>query len=221
MTKFLASLVTVILSMCVVLADPPTPKVTLDRAKVVLDELDKLKSKGIPTKLMTDAKAVVIVPNLYKGGFVIGGRVGHGVALVKDEKGNWGEPTFVNIRGASIGFQAGVQASDVLLVFHKVESLEKALTGKGKLTLGVDAGVAAGPVGRQAIAATDLKLDSEIYSYSRSRGLFAGVSLDGANLTREKEANEKYAADQTPEIAQSLADLKNRLLELAKELPQP
>src|SRR5206468_3731242 len=100
--------------------------------------------------------------------------------MAKDKNGNWGEPVFVNLGGASVGFQAGVEATDVLLVFRDRKSLDRLLDGKGKVTLGADAEVAAGPVGRMAAAATDAKIQAEILSYSRSRGLFAGVSFEGA-----------------------------------------
>jgi lipid-binding SYLF domain-containing protein len=203
-------------------ADSPVPLVTVDRARDVLADLDKLRLKGIPTKLIEDAQAVAIIPNMYKAGFVIGGRIGHGLVLTKDAKGFWSEPTFVTIRGASIGLQAGVQASDVVLVFKKVETLEKVLSGKGKLTLGADASIAAGPVGREATAATDGRLSAEIFSYSRSRGLFAGVSLDGAGLTNDREINDSFKNDKRPEMLDSVNDLRTKLINIAKEpTPKP
>jgi len=197
-------------------ANPPAPRVTLDQATEVLHELETIKLKGIPPKLLEDAQAVAIIPRVIKGGFIIGGRVGHGVVVMRDAKGVWSQPTFVTIGGASLGFQVGLQSADVVLVFKKRETLTRLLEGKKKLTLGVDASIAAGPVGRQAEAATDGKLEAEIYSYSRARGLFAGVALQGGVLGANKDVNEIYAADQRPETATAYVDLIAKLDAMAK-----
>ncbi len=196
---------------------PPTPAQTIVDATEVLTELEKIPLKGIPPKLMEDAKGVVVIPKTIKAGFVVGGRAGHGLVLTKNDKGEWSDPAFVTIGGASVGFQAGIQSTDVVLVFKKKENLEKALSGKGKLTLGADAAIAAGPVGREASAATDGKLEAEIYSYSRSRGIFAGVSLDGAILHHDKDSTDKFKEDQRPTTVKAVFDLKSKLIDISKE----
>ncbi|CAN5542383.1 hypothetical protein BH11PLA2_BH11PLA2_28170 [soil metagenome] len=198
---------------------PPTPVQAIDESTEVLSELETIKMKGIPPKLMDEAKAIAIIPNTVKVGFVFGGRVGHGLVMTKNDKGEWSDPTFITLGGASVGFQAGISSTDVVLVFKKKDTLEKVLAGKGKLTLGADAAVAAGPLGRQAAAATDGKLEAEIYSYSRSRGLFAGVSLDGAALMHDKDNTDMFKEDQRASTAKALVTLKNKLVEISKEAP--
>ena len=155
--------------------------------------------QAIPDKLLDEAKAIVVVPDTVKIALAFGGRRGHGLLSVKSPDGTWSNPSFVKLTGGSIGFQAGVQSSDVVLVFRNDRSLESIVNGK--ITLGADAGVAAGPVGRNASAATDGQLKAEIWSWSRARGLFAGVALDGAALTIDDAANEAvYGRDTTPRM---------------------
>lgn len=175
---------------------------TVNTAVAVLDEIMAVPIKSIPASMLADAEAIAIVPNVIKGGFVVGVRHGKGVLVVRDEGGGWMPPQFVALTGGSLGFQAGVQATDVILVFKTRKSVEGLL--RGKFTLGADAAVAAGPVGRQAAAATDERLKAEIYSYSRSRGLFAGVALDGSILEISVPANAVYYKDTgfTPEGVQ-------------------
>ncbi|MGY8770852.1 MAG: YSC84-related protein [Pirellulales bacterium] len=158
----------------------------------VLDEIMAVPAKGIPRSLLNNAQGMVIVPNMIKGGFVIGVRHGRGTVIVRDEQGHWQPPQFVTMTGGSFGWQAGVQSTDVVLVFKSKNSVQSLLTGK--FTLGVDAAASAGPVGRQASAGTDLQLKSEIYSYNRSRGLFLGASLDGSALQVDQLANQNYYA---------------------------
>jgi hypothetical protein len=140
--------------------------------------------------MMADAQGIAILPNVIKGGFVVGARHGKGVLLVRDENGSWQTPTFISLTGGNIGWQVGLQATDLILVFRTRQSVQGILNGK--LTIGADAAAAAGPVGRQAAAATDGRLKAEIYSYSRSRGLFAGVSIDGSVLKVDQFANATY-----------------------------
>jgi lipid-binding SYLF domain-containing protein len=163
---------------------------TVQSATAVLNEIMAVPVTRIPQAMLADAKGVAIVPNVLKGGFVVGVRHGRGVVLVRDEQGGWQAPQFVSLTGGSVGWQAGVQATDVILVFKTQKSIQGLM--QGKFTLGVDAAAAAGPVGREAAAATDATLKAEIYSYSRSRGLFAGVSLDGSALQIEHEVNQAY-----------------------------
>jgi len=159
-----------------------------DDAVRVLAEIQNIPESAIPDKLLDEAQAIVIVPNVLKAGFVVGGRGGRGLLAVKTQEGTWSNPSFITLAGGSFGFQAGVQFSDVVLVFRNNRSLESIVNGK--LTLGADAGVAAGPVGRNAAAATDGQFQAEIWSWSRARGLFAGVALDGAVLKIDHKANQ-------------------------------
>jgi len=163
----------------------------------VLSEIQKIPEQGIPDKLLDEGRAVVVIPDTLKVGLVVGGRRGHGLMSVKSPDGSWSQPVFVKLTGGSIGFQAGVQSSDVVLVFRNDRNLENIVNGK--ITLGADAGVAAGPVGRNASASTDGQLKAEIWSWSRARGLFAGVALDGAVLQIDDDANVAvYGSDATP-----------------------
>ncbi len=163
----------------------------------VLSEIQKIPEQGIPDKLLDEGRAVVVIPDTLKVGLVLGGRRGHGLMSVKSADGSWSQPVFIKLTGGSIGFQAGVQSSDVVLVFRNDRNLENIVNGK--FTLGADAGVAAGPVGRNASASTDGQLKAEIWSWSRARGLFAGVALDGAVLQIDDDANVAvYGSAATP-----------------------
>ena len=165
----------------------------------VLSEIQKIPEQAIPDKLLDEARAIVVVPDTIKAGLVLGGRRGHGLLSVKGADGTWSNPVFVTLTGGSIGFQAGVQSADVVLVFRNDRSLDDIVNGK--FTLGADAGVAAGPVGRNAAAATDGQLKAEIWSWSRARGLFAGVSLDGAVLQVDRKAQANvYGPSATPRM---------------------
>lgn len=163
----------------------------------VLSEIRRMPEDSIPDKLLDEAKAIVVIPDSLKAGLVVGGRRGHGLMSVKNPDGTWSQPVFVKLTGGSIGFQAGVQSADIVLVFRNDRNLDNIVNGK--FTLGADAGVAAGPVGRNASAATDGQLKAEIWSWSRARGLFAGVALDGAVLQIDDDANTAaYGSAGTP-----------------------
>jgi lipid-binding SYLF domain-containing protein len=155
-----------------------------------------MRDDGIPRSLLSDARGVAILPGILNGGFVIGARHGRGVLMVRDAEGTWRLPTFVTLTGGSIGWQIGVQSTDLILVFRTQKSIDGILSGT--LTLGADAAVAAGPVGRAASAATDGRLQAEIFTYSRSRGLFAGVALDGSVLRIDQAANAAYYPPAAP-----------------------
>ena len=200
-----------------VFAAPPTPRETLKLARDVLDELNDTPAKAIPRALLDQAEAVVIVPNTIKAGLVVGGRLGHGVAVIKDKDKGWGDIRFIDLGGASVGFQAGIQSTDVVLVFKTRKGLERLLDGKAKLKLGADAAVAAGPLGREAELATDGKLKAEIFSYSRNRGLFAGVSLEGVVLSPNGTTAAAFEKDTTELTKQSVEDLKKRVSTLSVE----
>jgi len=165
----------------------------------VLTDIQAIPESAIPDKLLDEAHAIVVVPDSIKAGLIIGGRRGHGLLSVKRPDGTWSNPSFVSLTGGSIGFQAGVQSADIVLVFRSDRGLESIVNGK--FTLGADAGVAAGPVGRNASASTDGEMKAEIWSWSRARGLFAGVALDGAVLAIDDAANEAvYGRDTTPRM---------------------
>ena len=165
----------------------------------VLNEIQAIPESAIPDILFDEAKAIVVVPDTLKIGLVIGGRRGHGVVSVKAPDGTWSNPAFVTLTGGSIGFQAGVQSSDVVLVFTSQRGLDSIVNGK--ITLGADASIAAGPIGRSTGMATDGRLKAEIWSWSRARGLFAGVALDGAVLSIDDFANQAvYGQGTTPRM---------------------
>ncbi|MBJ6723230.1 lipid-binding SYLF domain-containing protein [Geomesophilobacter sediminis] len=166
----------------------------IDDCIEVVKAVKAIPEKGVPPVLLQNAQGIMIIPGVIKVGFVVGGRYGTGILTVRDEKGTWSNPVFVKIAGGSLGWQIGAQSTDLILVFKTKKSVDGIL--KGKLTLGADASVAAGPVGRSAEGATDLTLKAEIYSYSRSRGLFAGIALDGAALMIDDDANAAFYGKQ-------------------------
>lgn len=159
-------------------------------ATQVLSELMRMPEQNIPTWLLERAYAVAVIPSVIKVGLGIGGRRGKGVLVVRKDTGQWSNPIFVNLTGGSFGFQVGVQSTDVVLVFTSKQSIE-GIVG-GKVTLGADASVAAGPIGRQSSAATDIGLTAQVYSYSRASGLFAGVALDGSAITIDSASNQAF-----------------------------
>ena len=164
--------------------------VKIDDAVEVLEQTMSIPEKGIPPVLLGNAEGIAIIPGVIKAGFILGGRYGKGILVVRQKDGSWSNPVFITIAGGSIGWQIGVESIDIILVFKSSRGMEGIM--KGKFTLGADASVAAGPVGRQASASTDILLKSEIYSYSRSRGLFAGLALDGAGIQINHDANEAF-----------------------------
>lgn len=177
----------------------PREDAQAENAVRVLAEIQAIPESSIPDKLLDEAKAIVIVPDTIKAGLVLGGRRGHGVLSVRTADGGWSNPGFVTLTGGSIGLQVGVQSADVVLVFRSERGLDSIVNGK--FTLGADAGVAAGPMGRNASASTDGQMKAEIWSWSRARGLFAGVALDGAVLSMDNKANEAvYGQDTTPRM---------------------
>jgi len=159
-------------------------------ATQVLEELSATPDTFIPDRLLERAYAIAVVPDVTKVAFIAGGRRGQGVLVVRDKSGRFSNPVFVALTGGSFGWQAGVQSTDIVLVFTTRAGVE-GITG-GKVTLGADASVAAGPVGRQASIATDSNFNAEVYSYSRNRGLFAGIALDGSVLSIDRSANAAF-----------------------------
>jgi lipid-binding SYLF domain-containing protein len=167
---------------------------TLDQALIVLRELQAIPDTQIPDLLLSRAEGIVILPTNVKVGFIFGARFGNGVMLVRKPDRTWSNPVFVSTGGGSWGFQAGGQVSDIVLVLTTRESVEGITDGK--LTLGADASVAAGPVGRTAMASTSVTFDAEVYAYSKTKGLFAGVSLEGNGIFIGKKANRRFYDDE-------------------------
>jgi lipid-binding SYLF domain-containing protein len=165
----------------------------------VIDQLLRIPEQSIPTALLSRAYAVAVIPHVIKVGFGIGARRGKGLLVVRQEDGSWSNPAFISLTGGSFGFQIGAQSTDIILVFKTRKSVDG--IANGKLTLGADASIAAGPVGRHTGVATDITFRSEVYSYARSRGLFAGVALEGGGLTMDRKSNARFygSATITPE----------------------
>jgi lipid-binding SYLF domain-containing protein len=155
----------------------------------VITELMNTPESNIPEELMEHATAVAVIPNIVKGAFGVGGTFGKGIAARRTADRTWGTPAFIDLSGGSFGFQIGVSVTDLVLVFTRKDGLKGLF--EDKLELGGEAGVTAGPIGREAQVGTNLTFDSPIYSYSRSKGLFAGIALKGAVMTIDDSANHK------------------------------
>jgi lipid-binding SYLF domain-containing protein len=216
---------------------PPATKElqTVVSAQTVLDEFGNLQIDSIPPAMLGTAQGIAIFPNMIKGGFILGVNYGEGVLLVRRSDGSWSPPAIVTMGGGSLGFQAGVQAADIVLVFATPRSLEGMLRGD-KVTLGADANVALGPIGRSANAGTDARMGAEIYSYARARGLFLGVSVNGASIALDPNANamlygragitpaDIYNANGLayhPEVANLINDVTARARPPQTEVPVP
>ena len=165
----------------------------LESAKAVIEEIMATPDKGIPQSILAGAHCVVVIPSFKKGAFVVGAQYGQGVATCRTPRG-WSAPVFVQLAGGSFGFQIGGQATDLVLIAMNKNGLEDML--KNKFKLGADAAASAGPVGRNAQAGTDWKLNAEFLTYSRSKGLFAGIDLDGTVLSQNTDdTRSEYGAD--------------------------
>jgi lipid-binding SYLF domain-containing protein len=157
-------------------------------ATEVLEEVEGMPDQRLPDTLLSRAYGIAVIPDVTKVAFIFGGRHGNGVLVVRDKLTSpWSNPVFISLTGGSWGFQAGAQSSDIILVFTTKTGVE-GIAG-GKLTLGADASVATGPVGRQGSAATDMNFNAEIYSYARTRGLFGGIALDGSVISVDRSGN--------------------------------
>jgi lipid-binding SYLF domain-containing protein len=218
----------------------PPPVMETSFNTMAIDEISKINAstevlqeitgipEGISPDLLANAYGIVIIPGTIKLGFFFGGRFGTGIAMMRNENGTWSNPSFLYLGGGSFGLQFGALSSDIILVFKTRKSI-MGLT-KGNFTLGADAAVAAGPVGRRAEASTDWQLKAEIYSYARSRGFFAGISLDGSVLAIDNTANENFygksgiGTDQifasAPSASPAVIRLKNFLSQNASALPK-
>ncbi len=180
---------------CMALAATASPNVAskatdrVQSAADVLSEIQAAPDQGIPEQVLGSAECVAVVPSMLNGGFIVGARYGRGVASCRTPKG-WSAPAFFMVEGGSFGFQIGGQAVDLVMLIMNQDGMRKLLSSQFKL--GGDASVAAGPVGRTAAADTDWKLHAQILSYSRARGVFAGISLDGALVKQDKDSTREF-----------------------------
>jgi lipid-binding SYLF domain-containing protein len=193
MKKFLFLLVIASLS-CLGLAADESAKESkaVDRAQAAADVLNEIQGapdKGIPQEVLGSAQCVAVVPSMLKGGFIVGGKYGRGLASCRTPKG-WSAPAFFIVEGGSVGFQIGGQAVDLVMLVMNNAGMDHLLSSK--FALGADASVAAGPVGRHAEANTDWKMRAEVLTYSRARGVFAGVSLNGAVVKQDKDSTREF-----------------------------
>ncbi len=170
--------------------DPAKEVRKVEDAIRVLKEMTGEADKSIPVDLVRNCAGIAILPDVIKAAFIIGGRHGKGVLMVRGGDGSWSHPVFIDIKAGSAGWQVGVQSTDLILVFKTPRSVENIT--RGKFTLGADVGIAAGPLGRSAEASTDTDLKAEIYSYARSRGLYAGLSFQGASIDIDEKANRNF-----------------------------
>jgi lipid-binding SYLF domain-containing protein len=172
--------------------EPVNASKAADRAQAAADVLDAIQGapdKGIPQEVLGSAECVAVVPSLLKGGFIVGARYGRGLASCRTPKG-WSAPAFFTVEGGSVGFQIGGQAVDLVMLIMNDNGMKHLLTSK--FELGADASVAAGPVGRHAEGNTDWKMRAEVLTYSRARGIFAGVSLNGAVIKQDKDSTRDF-----------------------------
>ena len=161
------------------------------KSATVLEEIMSAPDKAIPASVLKKAEAVVVFPGTLKGGLGVGAHHGKGIISVRHrDRGKWSDPAFLSITGGSFGAQIGAEQIDLVLVVLNRDGVEKLL--KNEFKIGGDASVAAGPVGRGTEASTDIQLTAEILSYSRARGLFAGVSLEGSSIREDEDANQRY-----------------------------
>src|SRR6202163_3272479 len=170
----------------------PRPSKAALRAQAAADVLDEIQGapeKGIPQEDLGSAECVAVAPSLLKGGFIVGGRYGRGLASCRTPKG-WSAPAFFTVKGGSVGFQIGGQAVDLVMLIMNNDGMQHLLSSQ--FSLGADASVAAGPVGRHAEGNTDWKMRAEVLTYSRARGLFAGVSLAGAVVKQDKDSTREF-----------------------------
>ena len=162
----------------------------ISEAITVLSEIMRADDQSVPRGIMQKAEGIAIFPSLFKGGFIVGGQRGRGILSARDpQTGVWSSPAFLTITGGSFGAQIGAQAVDLILVIQNRRGLEQLVGNQFKI--GADASVAAGPVGQDASASTDIQMRAQILSYSRTRGLFAGVTLNGSTIRQDRDANDR------------------------------
>jgi lipid-binding SYLF domain-containing protein len=199
MKKFL--LLTLVVSLCslsLAADEPARESKAADRAQAAADVLNEIQAapdKGIPQEVLGSAECVAVVPSMLKGGFIVGAKYGRGLASCRTPKG-WSAPAFFMLTGGSVGFQIGGQAVDLVMLIMNKDGMKHLLSSE--FALGADASVAAGPVGRHAEGNTDWKLRAEVLTYSRARGLFAGVSLNGAVVKQDKDSTREFYGRMVP-----------------------
>lgn len=198
MKKLLLLCVLAALTTACFAADDDIENKAVDRLRAAADVLDEIQGapdKGMPEEVLGSAQCVAVVPSMLKGGFIVGARFGRGVASCRTPKG-WSAPAFFTIEGGSFGLQIGGQAVDLVMLIMNDNGMRNLLSSKFKL--GADASVAAGPVGRHAAADTDWKLRAEVLSYSRARGIFAGLELNGAAIHQDKDSTREFYGRMVP-----------------------
>lgn len=178
-----------LLSPALLLQAADTPDERLGDAAKVFSEIMTTPDKGIPQDLLEKAHCVVIVPGMKQAGFVVGGKFGRGYATCRKEGGGWSAPAAMRVEGGSFGLQIGASSTDVVMLMMNEQGMRRLL--QDKFTVGAEASVAAGPVGRQTTAMTDAQLSAEILSWSRSKGLFGGIALTGATLRPDQEVSDQ------------------------------
>jgi lipid-binding SYLF domain-containing protein len=195
MKKVLISLVVLLTSTVALAYDRADDLERLQNGATVIKEIMSAPDSGVPDEIIHNAKCIAVIPSMLKGAFVVGGAYGKGVASCRTEKG-WSAPAFFSVKGGSFGFQIGGQAADIVMLIMNDEGMNNLLASKFKL--GADASVAAGPVGRHADASTDWKMRAQVLTYSRTRGVFAGISLNGAVITQHKEDTRDFYGHMVP-----------------------
>jgi lipid-binding SYLF domain-containing protein len=188
----LLTLVVTLCSFAFAADDQPKESKALDRVQAAADVLNQIQSapdSGIPQEILGKAECVAVVPSMLKGGFVVGAKYGRGLATCRTPKG-WSTPAFFLLEGGSVGFQIGGQAVDLVMLIMNHDGMQHLLASK--VALGADASVAAGPVGRHAEGNTDWKMRAQVLTYSRARGVFAGVSLNGAVMRQDKDSTREF-----------------------------
>jgi SH3 domain-containing YSC84-like protein 1 len=193
MKRFLyLTLVVSLCSLSLAADEPAKESKAVDRVQAaadVLDEIQKAPDSGIPQEVLGSAECVAVVPSMLKGGFIVGAKYGRGLASCRTPKG-WSSPAFFTVTGGSVGFQIGGQAVDLVMLIMNDDGMKNLLSSK--FALGADASVAAGPVGRHAEGNTDWKMRAQVLTYSRARGVFAGVSLNGAVVKQDKDSTREF-----------------------------
>ena len=173
----------------------PATEDRLQAAGTVLHDIMAAPDKGIPQEVLTDAKCIAVIPDMGKGGFIVGGEHGRGVVTCRTKNG-WSAPAFISIGGGNFGFQAGAQSVDLVVLFMNDKGVRSLLSSKFELS--GEASAAAGPVGRHASAGTDWKMNTEALSYSRSKGLFAGIAVDGAVIQQDNDSTKAFYGKNVP-----------------------
>jgi SH3 domain-containing YSC84-like protein 1 len=196
MKKFLLlALIVALGSLSFAAAEETKVSERVQAAAEVLNDIQGAPDKGIPQEVLGSAECVAVVPSMLKGGFIVGAKYGRGLASCRTEKG-WSAPAFFVVAGGSFGFQIGGQAVDLVMLIMNKDGMRHLLSSE--FALGADASVAAGPVGRHAEGNTDWKMRAEVLTYSRARGLFAGVSLNGASIKQDKDSTREFYGRMVP-----------------------